>query len=757
MKSPVARETTGLCEKGQKLMPILSERSPQDKLHWFEAAQDYIARGWSVIPLKPRDKRPLFPWKEYQTRLPTSKELAAWFEGTDNNIGIVAGNISNLTIVDCDSQEAIEFFESRDFVPTREVQTAKGKHYYYQYVPGSSNFQAKKEWPGIDLRSEGGYVVGPPSIHPSGKPYEWSNDLPIAVGPAWLFKKTEQARTEESEPSGTDDLFSPCHEGGRNMALTRLAGSLLPSNPLTRTLQICRMWNIQNAPPLADDELTRTVESVANKEAAKIEAWSAPIPLDDQPLPELPLGLFPEWFEFMIDSVALSTETPRELAAVLGLSALATSCQRTFEVELHEGYTEPTNLWINAAMESGNRKTAVLRPMVAPLIAYEREQAETEIPKKKKIESERKTQEGRIQYLRTQAAKGNSVDSVNVIQEIADLEAKLPEVPSITQLWAQDVTPEKLGSLMSAQGGVMSLISDEGGLFETFAGRYNNGIPNLDLLLKSHASSAVRIHRASSDPIDLPRPVLTIGVSPQPEVLRGLAQKQGFRGRGLLARFLYCLPQSQLGSRSLEPHSISQEIRDEYSRALQSLLKMEPPQDGPYRLKCTEGAHKVWREFALAVEPEHLPGGRFEHMQDWAGKLPGAAARVAGLLHCGIHAHGHPWGERITTATMEKALDFMAVLSEHALRAFAVMAANPDLEKAKKILSWIQRKGQKTFTQRDCHRDLQGSYPRVDDLKSGLDVLVERSIIRRVNPPRGESGRPSMKYEVNPQTLEEGA
>lgn len=142
-----------------------------------EAAKAYIKRGWSVIPIRPRDKKPLMAWKEFQTRFATPDELTEWFDGTNNNIGIVAGKISNLTIVDCDSQEAIDFFEQEsaargESTETYIVQTPKGRHYYFQYVPGSNNFQAKKEWPGIDLRSEGGYVVAPPSIHPSGKPYE---------------------------------------------------------------------------------------------------------------------------------------------------------------------------------------------------------------------------------------------------------------------------------------------------------------------------------------------------------------------------------------------------------------------------------------------------------------------------------------------------------------------------------------------------------------------------------------------------------
>ena len=101
---------------------------------------------------------------------------------------------------------------------------------------------------------------------------------------------------------------------------------------------------------------------------------------------------------------------------------------------------------------------------------------------------------------------------------------------------------------MAEHGGDMALISDEGGIFETIAGRYNGGIPNLDLLLQSHSGSPVRIHRASREPIDMPCPVLTMGLSPQPDVLRGMVQKPGFRGVGYCTVSLY-LARSQLGNR----------------------------------------------------------------------------------------------------------------------------------------------------------------------------------------------------------------
>ncbi len=138
--------------------------------------------NFSVIPLKPFDKYPLFQWQTYRERKPTDAELINWFKDTENNIGIVTGKISNIVAVDFDSVESLEIAEQHSFPDTSIVKTKNGFHYYYRYVDGVGNkhkFRGHK----IDLRGEGGQVVAPPSIHPSGKKYEWIRIVELAELP----------------------------------------------------------------------------------------------------------------------------------------------------------------------------------------------------------------------------------------------------------------------------------------------------------------------------------------------------------------------------------------------------------------------------------------------------------------------------------------------------------------------------------------------------------------------------------------------
>src|SRR5262249_13123162 len=153
---------------------------------------------------------------------------------------------------------------------------------------------------------------------------------------------------------------------------------------------------------------------------------------------------------------------------------------RKFVVQIQAGYTEPLNLWATPALPSGNRKTQVLKTITNPLRQWESEQLTKLGPSVAEAQSKLETAIARISHLRKKAAHAEvgSADYADVQQKIQDMETNLPAIPRLPKLWAEDVTPEKLGSLMVQNGEAMSLISDEGGIFDILAGRYSNGVPN---------------------------------------------------------------------------------------------------------------------------------------------------------------------------------------------------------------------------------------------------------------------------------------
>jgi putative DNA primase/helicase len=151
----------------------------------LDAADEYHAnigdlwgRAWSVIPLQSGGKKPVISsWLEYQKRPATFEELEGWFFGHRRNIGIVTGHVSGIFVLDADTPEAIDWAE-RNLPPTdMRVRTASGVHLYYP-LSADSTLRNKTRIKiadggriGLDIRAEGGYVVGPGSVHPSGIVY----------------------------------------------------------------------------------------------------------------------------------------------------------------------------------------------------------------------------------------------------------------------------------------------------------------------------------------------------------------------------------------------------------------------------------------------------------------------------------------------------------------------------------------------------------------------------------------------------------
>lgn len=475
----------------------------------------------------------------------------------------------------------------------------------------------------------------------------------------------------------------------------------------------------------------------------------------------MPSTIFQGWLGDMIEAAAIATETPRELAVMMALGTLATACQQRFSVRPEPGYFEPLNLWPIVALDSGNRKSKVAMLMLAPLIEHERDLGAEMEPVIKQAESDAKTQQARATALRVKAAKTkDDLEYAQLKEEIAGIESEMPEVPVMPRIFTQDCTPEHLGTMLADHGESMSIISDEGGIFDLMAGRYSSGIPNLDVFLQAHAGSPVRVDRGSRPPVLLNHPTLTICLSPQPEVLRGLTEHRGFRGRGLLARFTYVIPESTLGYRKLESRPIPEQIAFAYGAAIKSLLQVQPDHDEngdkrPHVISLSGMAWKSWKAFARRVEVELRPGGRFEHLTDWAGKLPGAVARIAALFHCAEHAHGRPAEYEINQGIMDRTIELADLLAEHALAAFHMMGADESMHAARKVWAWVVRQQAATFSARDAWHALRGTYKRAEDLHPAFGVLLNTGHISEQEPPREKRvGRPSRIFIVNPLIAE---
>jgi replicative DNA helicase len=254
------------------------------------------------------------------------------------------------------------------------------------------------------------------------------------------------------------------------------------------------------------------------------------------------------------------------------------------------------------------------------------------------------------------------------------------------------------------------------------------------------------------------RPCLTIGLAVQPEVLRGLTSRPGFRGRGLLARFLYSLPASLVGHRQAGAPPVPQAVADRYALELQALAASltTPAGADPTLLTPTAQAGELLLAFERDLEPRlAADGGDLAHLAGWAAKLAGGTCRLAGLLHLASHLRDG-WAQPIGTDSFAGAVRLAGYLTEHARAVFDLMGADPRLDDTRWLLDWINRTNQGQFSRRDAHAAApRGRFPKATDLEPALRLLEEHGYLRRVDPepsrdPHGRGRPASPRFLVNP-------
>ncbi|MEA5089269.1 YfjI family protein, partial [Solidesulfovibrio sp.] len=441
----------------------------------------------------------------------------------------------------------------------------------------------------------------------------------------------------------------------------------------------------------------------------------APVHFDEATPPAIEPGIVPGILKDFPLALSEAIQVPFELALINALGTVAVAAQRKLCVAVKPGYTEPLNIYALCPLLPGERKSNTVKECKAPLVEWQAAKREEMRDIIRDAESERKTIEKAIEAKRTKVAQATTAEArKEIIEEVKAMERELPEVPAAPRLLADDFTPEALAALMERHDEKIGLLEAEGGIFDTLAGKYSNGIPNFDILLKGWGGEPCQIDRKGRDSIFLANPLITMVISPQPEIVQGLASRPGFRGRGLIGRFLFVMPQSRLGGRLIETTPVPAAIADEWRQAIRRLLALswaidENGENTSYRIGLDPAAYALWGQFAGMVEAELRPGGQFEFMTDWGGKFPGQAVRLAGLLHVATTPDPHKCA--IAPDTMRSALSVAAILAEHAKTAYGLMGTDPAQDCARSILRWLMRDRVTGFTARDALEKVKGRFP----------------------------------------------
>jgi replicative DNA helicase len=601
------------------------------------------------------------------------------------------------------------------------------------------------------------------------------------------FERFEEILPPLSKPVGQSPKWTApdrIREGARNTTLYRLGRGLrlrgLGASAILAALAAENQMKCD--PPLPEDEVRRLAEHIATQEdrlevssaprdsggsgnsgEADDRSWEPPVPFHAFALPAFPTAALPDWLRAYVEALATATQTPPDLAALVSLSVISATCAKLVEIHVRPDWVEPVNLFTVVAMEPGNRKSAVFSAATAPLEAAERLENQLRASDILLAESSLEAAKQRLHEAQTALKKAPAEEQASRQQELQYAAEDLAgiKVPSRARRLVDDITPEKLTSLLAEQDGRLALMSAEGDIFDTLAGRYSAGAGvNLGVILKAHSGDSIHVDRIGRPPEYVERPALTICLTVQPEVVRGLHRRPEFKGRGLLARFFYALPESLLGRREIRPPSMPAQIRTQYQRAIEKLAALPVRQDSAglvlaHELRLSREAQRALEELERWLEPQLAPTGELASMTDWAGKLAGGIVRLAGLLHMASHwrdAAPAPWDQPIGEAAVTHAIQIGRYLIAHAQAAYALMGTDPEVEQAQIVLAWVTAQQRTHFTVRELYQGTKGRFKKVAELAPALRILIEHRFIHEAAPPPhpGPGRKPSPIYEVNP-------
>ena len=486
----------------------------------------------------------------------------------------------------------------------------------------------------------------------------------------------------------------------------------------------------------------------ADLEEATVVPWPEVIPLEEPPIPPMPLADLPEVLREHVTEVAASYQVSTDLVLVADLAQIATVTQGLAVLQVGPDWREELCLYCIGVAPSGERKSAVMEEVSRPIRDYEIEVQQRQASSIQTARALRDVGTKRVDALKKKAAAstGEARKAAEAELMVALHEQGASPTPVESRLLADDATPQALARLLADHGRI-GLLGAEGGIFETLAGRYEQGVPNIDVVLKAYGGETCRVDRRGSDPLIIRRPLLSMGLLVQPDVVETAARNRAFVGRGLISRFLLTRPESMVGYRALEDEPVSDRTRVHWLQALRSLAAIGCPEDGEgsfvhfvqasprYEMRISSSETRYELDcFRSEVERELRPQvGRYGSIASTASKAPGLAARIAGNLHL-LEGGSQALQSHIPAVLMRAGCDIARASLEHHLRLFGGLAEDIALRQARLVGAWGSERPDTWLPQADILRAVRhraGAPTSSQDLTAALSVLEDHGHARR--------------------------
>jgi len=745
----------------------------------LQSALGYAARGWPVLPVQSGSKVPLV--SEWPRQATTDAEIIRnwWDQFPNAGVGIVTGPASGLIVLDIDGlrgEATLTALEKRcdKLPPIYAVRTGGGgRHLYFKYSPDQYlRNSASLLGPGLDIRANGGFVVAPPSEHPSGNRYLWimNGQNEPATLPDWLLRAIRDQQGPKYIPSGG---AARIHEGERNTTLTSLAGSMRRRGMAPEAIEAGLLAENKTRcdPPLPEREVQRIAASVGRYQPApdaginatlaeeapyeEVNLWPDPSPLNElPPVPVLDLELLPDSLRPLVEDVSERMQAPPEYAAAATIVSLAGSVGRRAAIQpkVHDNWRVIPNLWGGIIAPPGFMKSPMLRSITLPLTQIEsnwRQEYESELAgfEVQKEQAELRHQAWKEDYKRS--IKKGEVPPAQRNQELSE--------PAQRRLLLTDATFEKLHEILAQNPAGVLVIRDEltGWLAEL--DRLGREGERAFFLQAWNGDSGFTVDRIGRGSIYVPAVCVSLLGNIQPARLRWYLEqtlRSGPSDDGLFQRFQITVWPDPPRTWRLVDRPPNQDALQTAQRVFSCLVDLSP--EDPLLMHFSPDAQELffawWADLEKRIrDGVGLPPVLVAHQAKYRSLMPSLAGLFR-LADCAATDCGLDAARTITLDDARRAAALCEFLEAHARRVYSC-AVTPELHAAYELARHLQSGDLPSpFRTRAVYLKGWTSLDTPDRVKAALDLLEEAGWVRQVpNEPSAKGGRPPELWAVNPK------
>jgi len=468
---------------------------------------------------------------------------------------------------------------------------------------------------------------------------------------------------------------------------------------------------------------------------------------DDHELQPFPVDCLPGTAGDMARAIATAERVPESLTGCCVLGILSAAIGAGLEVRSGAQRKTRGNLFILASAQTGTGKSESFRHATRPLFDYETEiieQFRTSILPG--LQADKELIESEILAIKKQAGKGESgIDREARRRELEEKKKRLLEIESALQspvLNCEDITTERLASLLAARGEVLASLSpDAGNIVSNLLGRYNKADrTDESIYLKAYSGDYTRVDRIGRPPVVLHHPCLLVLWLTQPDKLDTLLGERSLTDGGMIPRLLICHTNCQPTHITGEQQGIPSEVLSAYNKLIRDLLQTYRQAAEAHTIKPTPAAMQLLTDHHNAVVDLRL--GEMKDITGFAARWTEQAWRLSVVLHAAQHgAHAHEQDLSAETAKAAITLaDWYAAQQRDILSGGRWQAKRDRENEVLKLLANIPD----GITARDVQRQRIAKTP--DEARELLATMEQDGILegRDITPEHG--GKTSRLY-----------